>query len=61
MGINIREMNISIKEVNENAPIKSRFSKKLPRCKSSIRLNCPIRKKVKKKTYIDTKKKGESK
>ena len=31
------------------------------RCKSSIRLNCPIKKKVKKKTYTDTKKKGETK
>jgi hypothetical protein len=31
------------------------------RCKSSIRKNCPLRKKQKNKEYFDTVKKGESK
>ena len=31
------------------------------RCKSSVRLNCTLRKKVGKKNYVDNKKKGEQK
>jgi hypothetical protein len=29
------------------------------RCKSSVRLNCTLKKKVKQKTFTDNKKKGE--
>jgi hypothetical protein len=31
------------------------------RCKSSVRVNCALRKKAGKKTYTDNKKKGEQK
>jgi hypothetical protein len=42
-------------------PLRVGLVKNCRRCKSSVRITCTLRKKSKKKFYLDIKKKGETK